>query len=248
MIDYRQYCFSRKEMLQYIGISLVCGFVLLYLFYQNIIISLIISPAFVFYFLKIKKKSLCQKRKVMLKEQFKDAMDAMISALAAGYSAGHSITQAKNDLSLLYEEDSLIMCELKYMENRLADHFRLEELMLELGQRSGVNEIMMFAQVFETAQKSGGNLINIMRQTSNHIRSEMDIDREIDTLISGKRMENKCMLVVPLGIILYMQIFSPGYLDPLYNNLFGVLFMTGALVLYAGAFVLGRRLMKIDNG
>ena len=40
------------------------------------------------------------------------------------------------------------------------------------------------------------------------------------------------MSVVPLGMILYMWITSPGFLDVLYHNLYGCCFMSVALILY----------------
>ena len=41
-------------------------------------------------------------------------------------------------------------------------------------------------------------------------------------------MEANCMTAIPLFIILYLQICSPGFLDPLYEGFFGRIFMTGA--------------------
>lgn len=246
LTDYQTYTFCWKEKIMYAFAAYIVAFIFLYLFYQNLILSAVMSLVGVFFYLKVKRKKLCQVRKKTLNVQFQDAMDAMISALATGYSAPMSIIQARKDLSMLYDNNSLIMQELTYMENRLADNFRIEELFLDWGRRSGVQEILTFAQVFETAQQSGGNLVNIMRQTSTNIHANIEIMREIDVLIAGKKMENNCMLVVPLGIIVYMLLFSPGFLDPLYHNLFGYLFMTGALALYLTAFFLAQNIMKIE--
>ena len=40
------------------------------------------------------------------------------------------------------------------------------------------------------------------------------------------------MSVMPFGIILYMSLTSPGFLEVLYGNLFGVAVMTGGLAVY----------------
>ncbi len=47
-------------------------------------------------------------------------------------------------------------------------------------------------------------------------------------------------------MILYLRIFSPGFLDPLYNNLMGGMVMTGALVVYGAAFLWGQKIMRIE--
>ena len=74
----------------------------------------------------------------------------------------------------------------------------------------------------------------------------MEIQREIQTMIAGKRMEAFCMMLIPLFIILYMQLFSTGFLDPLYKGIAGRLFMSGALVVYIMAVLWSRSIMKIQ--
>jgi tight adherence protein B len=54
------------------------------------------------------------------------------------------------------------------------------------------------------------------------------------------------MTAIPLFIILYLQICSPGFLDPLYEGFFGRIFMTGAFFVYLGAAAWSRHLMKIE--
>ena len=54
------------------------------------------------------------------------------------------------------------------------------------------------------------------------------------------------MSVIPLGIILYMQLTSPGFLDVLYGNEMGICIMTACLALYLAAFQWGVRLTEIE--
>lgn len=118
--------------------------------------------------------------------------------------------------------------------------------MKELGLRSGVEDIMMFSEILGTARRTGGNLVRIMRQTTSNIAEKIEMRREIETLVAGKKMEAVCMTAVPLLMILYLRIFSPGFLDPLYNNLMGGMVMTGALAVYGAAFLWGQKIMRIE--
>lgn len=86
----------------------------------------------------------------------------------------------------------------------------------------------------------------MMKRTAQNISEKMEIQREIQTMIAGKKMEANCMTAIPLFIILYLQICSPGFLDPLYEGFFGRLFMTGSLFVYLGAAAWSRHLMKIE--
>ena len=64
-------------------------------------------------------------------------------------------------------------------------------------------------------------------------------------MIAGKRLESVCMMVIPLLIIVYLRVFSPGFLNPLYQGLMGRVIMTVALAVYLGAVWWSRRIMSI---
>ena len=74
--------------------------------------------------------------------------------------------------------------------------------------------------------------MDIIQKTGSNIEERMEIQREMNTLIAQKKLEGKIMSVVPLGMIVYMWVTSPGFLDVLYHNLYGCCFMTVALILY----------------
>lgn len=76
---------------------------------------------------------------------------------------------------------------------------------------------MRFAQVLHIAKRTGGDLIAITRMTADRISEKMEVKREILVMIAGKQMEAQIMKLMPLAIILYFWVFSPGFLDPLYR-------------------------------
>ena len=149
-------------------------------------------------------------------------------------------------MKLMYSPEDIIRKEFDHMRRRIELKITVEELMKELGLRSGVEDIMMFSEILGTARRTGGNLVRIMRQTTSNIAEKIEMRREIETLVAGKKMEAVCMTAVPLLMILYLRIFSPGFLDPLYNNLMGGMVMTGALVVYGAAFLWGQKIMRIE--
>ena len=139
-----------------------------------------------------------------------------------------------------------MVSELNKIRSKLSLHQPLDELFLELGRRSCVEDIITFAQIYATARRSGGNLVKVMKRTAENIGEKIEIQREIQTTIAGKKMESTCMMVIPLLIIMYLQFCSPGFLDPLYEEQMGRLFMTGALMVYVAAVMWSRRIMRIE--
>jgi tight adherence protein B len=96
------------------------------------------------------------------------------------------------------------------------------------------------------AKKSGGNMTQIIGRTISVISEKMDVEKEIDVLISAKRMEARIMNLVPFFIIFYISLTSSGFFDPLYHNLFGIIFMTVCAGLYVTAYLMSERIVNIN--
>ncbi len=246
MIDYNKYVYTKREFIKYgLGGGLV-SFIILMLFYDHVLFCVFLAVPAAIFFLKIFKHSLVEKRRWELTVQFKDAMESLVSALVAGYSLENAVGQAKRDLALMYSEQDIILREFGYMTRKLELKVPVEKLIRDLGARSGAEDIITFSEILMTAKKTGGNLVQVMKRTSANISEKIEMKREMDALVSGKKMESRCMTAIPLLMIVYLRIFSPGFLDPLYRNLPGAGVMTGALIVYTGAFLWGQRIMKID--
>lgn len=246
MTEYNKYEYTRLELVKYGFGGGAAGFLFLMLFYDNVILGGIFAVPFAMIFLKYYKKILIEKRCRELTVQFKDAMESLVAGLVAGYSLENSVREAKKDLALMYSEKDLILREFDYMIRRMELNVPVEMLLRELGTRSGAEDIMTFGEILVTAKRTGGNLVRIMRQTVANISAKIEIRREIETVISGKKLECSCMTAIPLLMILYLRIFSPGFLDPLYNNVMGAGIMTAALAVYLISFLWGQKIMKID--
>ena len=143
------------------------------------------SVCYVRYRIKVQK----EQEKWQLMVEFKEAMDSMVSALAAGYSMENAITEAYRDMKLLHSEDTRMMRELWDIQQKISLHQPLDEVLSAFASKSGVEDIITFAQIYATARKSGGNLVKVMKRTAQNISEKMEIQREIQTMIAGKKME-----------------------------------------------------------
>ena len=136
--------------------------------------------------------------------------------------------------------------ELTLIMRGLKNNRTLEELVDDFARRSGVAEIKEFSAMFQIAKRSGGNLGDILKKCIGMIAEKMEVKQEIITIISAKKMENNIMCIIPLGIIVYVDITSPGFLNVLYHNPMGVCIMSICLGVYMFAFFLGQRIVKIE--
>ena len=78
------------------------------------------------------------------------------------------------------------------------------------------------------------------------ISEKMEVENEIDTLLSAKKLEFRIMCVIPMGIILYMKLAFPEFMQVLYGNLFGGAVMSMCLGIYLAAWRIGKAIVEIE--
>lgn len=242
--DYNQYHYTKESFIQYFLKGAVLGGMIGFLFYSNLFGILLSLPIGLIY-VHNKKKDLIEERKWRLNLEFRDGLASLSAALNAGYSVENAFYQAVQDLLLMYSLDSLIVTEFESIVKQIQMNQNIEEILEDFAVRSGVEDIENFAEVFKTAKRTGGDSIHIIRTTGTTIQDKIEVKREIRTLLTGKKFEATIMSFIPMGIICYLRFCSPGFLDPLYHNWFGYVFMTIIIILYYGVYQLSKKIMDI---
>lgn len=244
-IDYDVYHLSIQQWGLYLMEAVCACMGINYLFYKSTAVFFFMLPL-PFWYIHQRKKQQIRLRKKRLNYQFKDALNAMQVGISAGYSLDNTIREARKDLERLYGEKAEMAREFAYIERQLGHSIPLEELLYDLGIRSRVEDILNFTDVLIQAKKMGGNMRGILNRCISSIEERIQVKKEIDAVLASRKMEQKIMSCIPLGIILYMQITSPEFLSVLYGNPVGICVMTACLLLYTAAFQWGVRLTQID--
>lgn len=242
--DYTVYNYKPKEFIHYYMIGSLLGAMIGYAFYSNII-AFLISLLYGFLYAKEKKKVLIEQRRWQLNQEFGDGLNSLSASLSAGYAVDNAFNEVLKSLSLIYREEADIIIEFKLIVDKLNKNIRIEDILKDFAKRSKIEDINNFTEVFITANKTGGDLIKIIRNSSKIISDKVIVKREIQTLISAKKMEASIMNVIPIVIILYLRIFSPEFIAPLYHNVFGILFMTFNLLVYFITYRVSKKIMDI---
>ena len=219
--------------------------IILYLFYRSLWAFLLLPPAMLI-FQRIDKKDQERRRRDLLTRQFKDALVSFTAALRAGYSMENSVSECLREMEDVFGTGSPICMELTLMINELKLGIPIEEAFENMAARSGVEDIDTFASVFKIAKRSGGDMIGIIKKTSDDISAKVDTKNEISVLISAKKLEQNLMFLMPPGIILYMDLTSPALLDPLYGNFKGAAIMTVCLGIYIAAYLTANKITAIE--
>ena len=208
--DYQDYRFSWKERLrmglEYLALS--GGFA--YLFYRSWAVFAMLWGLYPIYRRRKKQQMVC-KRQDLLCRQFKDSIQCAASSMAAGYSIENAFREAYAEMRMQYGPDALITGELRYINSCLSLNVPLEQLLYDFANRSGLEDVRSFCEVFTFAKRSGGDFIKIIHMTADRISEKNELMEAIGTEIAGKRMEQKLMNLMPLFILLYVDFSFGGY-------------------------------------
>ena len=241
--DYSKYIWQGSELAETLLLCFAIVIGLAYFFYRSIYAVIPLSAVGYFCF-RIIQKNKQEQYLTMLVEQFRECMLSVSAAMKAGYAVENAFLESREDMRILYGEESAIFQELEWIRRGLVINITLEEQLQDLAERSGSDEIIQFADVFCIAKRNSGNLADIMETSAKMIGQRMDTASEIRTLLSGKRMEQNVMKVMPFLVMVYIGVSYPGYFDVLYHNWLGALIMSGCLLIYLVAYVLGERTLQ----
>lgn len=233
------------EWLQAVGTGIgICG-LFAYTFYRRWEAFCFLLPAAFLYPRYVRREKQNQ-RQLMLASQFKEGMAALASALSAGYSVENALVASEQELILLYGEDGLIAREFACMVQQIRTNRPVEQLLMDLAERSGLEDIRNFSQVFSVAKRSGGDVGGIMRHTAEIIREKIQVKEEIATLTASKRFEQSIMNMIPFLIVFYVDSTSPGFFEQMYSTGLGRMLMSGCLLVYLAAYGISRKILAIE--
>lgn len=225
------------------GLALIS--VVAFLFYDSPLAILFLLPLLVPYYRR-RAREKRQKDKKELAAQSREALAAIITALKAGYSAENAFVECRREMQFQFGAKAMITREMGRIEEGIGNRIPLEKLLTEFADRWQIEEIGEFAEVFSIARRSGGNLPDILARTAAVIQDRMDIDTEIDLLLSSRKFEQKIMDGVPFFIIFYLGLTTEGFFSVLYHNIGGIIFMTACLAAYLAAILLSDKIMAIE--
>ncbi|ASS37896.1 type II secretion system F family protein [Mogibacterium pumilum] len=234
-VKYDEYAMDKREKQLIFVATFVTGMVLSILLYHNILFSLVL----LLFYLKIKniyvKFMLCR-RKRALAEQFKDFLFILSTSIGAGRGMRDAIGEAIPGIVGIYGENALLSKELKNMHKRMSIGNEEDVTVLnDFAKRSGSEDVVDFTIIYSTCKTTGASLVDALNKAASVIIDKMTIENEIRAMANRKKNESIILFVMPFVVILFLNLFSPEYIAPLYESYSGRIIMT--LVVAADLFI-----------
>lgn len=177
--------------------------------------------------------------------EYKELLRSLISALQIGYSVERAFDECENTLSSLYGDSGILLADIHELNQKVRMRVPVERAFIELSDKYGQEDMTGFAEVFRFAKRLGGNYVENIKQCATKIEDKLDLQNEISMAIAEKQFELKVMMAMPMGILAYMKLSSPDFMESIYHNTFGICMMTGCIGIYIGSVFLGRRITDI---
>ncbi len=245
-VDYSRYKWSWYEFAGYAMLYLAIAWGISWLFYRDIRYMCLVAGVVLPVGLRRKNRELLDIQKRKLASEFTDCIRLVSAGLSAGYSMENAWKNAETDLEKMHGKNACMCQELRGMNAGVRVNEPIEKLLRDFAARSGLEDVESFCQVFSFAKRSGGNLVKIIERTVRQIGEKREVLREIETVLSAKKLEQKLMNVIPMLLIAYVGMSSPDFIAPLYGNPVGAAIMTGCLFIYGLAFLLSEKIMRIE--
>ncbi|MHB1394028.1 MAG: type II secretion system F family protein [Clostridia bacterium] len=245
-VDYDSYHMPVRE--KFIS-ALAAGAVIFttgYIFYRSIALSLLLIPLALFY-PRFRAKDIIKKRKNELNLQFREALYSIASSLSAGKSIETSFKDAQKELSIQYPDaGTYIIMELEQINKMVEMNETIEEALADFAVRSNLEDILNFADVFTICKRTGGNLVQVVKNTAEIISEKIDVKQEISVLLTEKKLEHKILNLMPVFIVLMLSTSAAEFMAPVFNEPLGRAAMTFSLVLFTAAYFISRKIMDIE--
>jgi tight adherence protein B len=216
-----------------------------FIFYRSFLLAACLTPFSLFY-PAIKTRKIIQRRKQELKLQFKDALQSVAASLHSGKSLESAIERAVLDLRIQYEEEDYIMKEFRSIIRRLEANETIEASFREFAVRSDLEEIQSFAEVLEVCKRTGGNLILAIKSSTEVISDKIEVLNEIESILAQKKLEQKILTVLPVGIVLMLSFQAEEFMRPVFTQGIGRMVMTISILMFAVAYFIAAKITDIE--
>lgn len=242
-VDYHVYHMTKADYFLAYLLGILIGGVVTYAFFRGILFILIGAVVCAWNAPKLYNDYKRKQRQKQLLMQFKDLLESLTASYSAGQNTLGAFTDALGDMSSIYGEESDIVQEIQLICAGISNNINIEVLLLDFANRSGLDDVMSFANVFEICSRQGGDMKKIVADTREIINDKIEIEMEIETMISGNKNELNVMMIMPVVVVLSLS--SLGTMTIVSNSLMNVVVKIVCISIFAIAYMIGKKVVDI---
>ena len=214
-----------KEKLLYGAVGAAGWLGLTYIFYHDFLTGFISMLPFLYFFFRWIRKSLHEKQIQRIRREFQELIQL---------------------LSMMEGETAYMVQVMQTMLTKMSLGEPAEQVWLSFADACEIEEVKEFAKAFALAKRSGASMPFILQKIASQLVLKVQTQSQIETMLAGKKLEQKIMNLMPVGILLYLSVTSPQLLSVMYETTTGKMIMTVCLFIYITAYLLSERITRLE--
>lgn len=185
-------------------------------------------------------KSRQQRRLKMLTSQTPNALDMLASSMRSGCALLRAMQVVRSQMHPpVAEEFGRVVDEVQF-------GLTVEQALTNLVVRTDSYDLELIVTAVQTQLTVGGNLAEIFDSIAEMIRERVRLLGELQAATAEGRMSAGILLAMPFIMAFLINLISPGYLAPLFQEQLGLILMgIGGVLMAIGALIM-RKLIDID--
>src|SRR5262245_13369015 len=227
------------EVLLYVPLAALAGFLVVTLTTGRAPLGVVAGAvAAAIPLLVVRRKA--RRRQHLCAAQLPDALDLVRAALQAGHGLMAAMTVVAEEFPDPIAQEFRDVSE----EVRLGRPLR--EALDNLAERVGNADVKLLEVGILTAQDVGGNLAEVLDKISATIRERFKLQRDTEVMTAQGRLSGGVLTAMPFLAGTGLMLFSPGYLNPLFQSKTGLYMLAyGAVSIFVGHLMI-RRIVRIE--
>ncbi len=173
-------------------------------------------------------------------QKLPEALDVAVRSLSAGHPLPAAIALVAREMpDPIGSEFGLLSDELTY-------GVVLEDALVNLADRVGVEDLNLLAISLSVQAGTGGNLVEILQNLSKTLRDRFMLKAKVRAISSEGRITAIFMSVYPFLLYAMIRTLSPTYFDPVWDSGYGPTVVTVLLVIMAIGNVILYKLVNFE--
>jgi tight adherence protein B len=213
--------------------------IIIYIFFQNIIASFILSTIFLpIVALKLAKYSLDVQR-----NNFANDLPNLLTLASGGLKSGLSIEQTFDAYSMQNESELAIQLRRTLREVQMGESLELS--LNNLASRMENTDLEWIVTALSIQKNVGGSLADIIDTVLETLRSRIDIRREVRTLSAEGRLSAIVLIMLPISIFLFLVLSQKEYMAIYWTTPLGVVVLIFVGLLMSIGWIWMKKVVEI---
>lgn len=233
-------------MVFYTGLFKVDGYATKATYLSNFIFFVAAGGIAIKLAMPIYRKASLEKRKNVLKLQFRDFLESLAASFSSGSNVHSSFESALQDLRMQYDDKDYIVKEVQEIVDGAGQNISIETMLKSFADRSGNDDILSFTEVFEICYRKGGNMKAIVNNTYHIISDKISISEEIETKLTSNKLQHSVMSVMPIAVVGLLRLTNESFAES-FTTPVGVIVNTIAIGIFIAAYKYGNKIVDIKG-